>query len=313
MARVTLHLTLDLCLGAMNFGTTTDEATAVAVLERFLERGGTFVDTANNYAVWNPGGTGNESEELLGRWFARTGRRDDVVLATKLGARPRPGATSIAQGLGLGAAAIRDQFAGSLRRLGLDSVELLYLHIDDAQADVTETQRALAELRAAGSISATGISNNTRERWDEREAVNAELGEPPFTAIQMRYSYLTPRPDADFGRQLLFDQALLDAAAARGTRALAYSPLLNGSITRPDRALPDSYQHEGTAGQLAALRTVADRHGANANQVVLQWLLDQGIIPVLGVSSLAQLDEAFAALDLSFDDDDRETLTAARR
>jgi aryl-alcohol dehydrogenase-like predicted oxidoreductase len=178
---------------------------------------------------------------------------------------------------------------------------------------VAEPQGALADLRAAGSIGATGISNNSADRLAEREAVNAHLGEPPFAAIQMRYSYLTPRADAGFGRQLLFDQALLDAAAARGTRALAYSPLLDGSITRADRQLPESYQHDGTPGQLDALRSVAARHGVNANQVVLGWLLDQGIVPVLGVSSLAQLDEAFDAPALTFDDDDRETLAAARR
>lgn len=310
---MTLNFTVDLCLGAMNFGTTTDEATSVAILERFLERGGNFVDTANNYAIWNPGGTGNESEELLGRWFARTGRRDEVVLATKLGARPRPGGTTSSEGLGLSAAAIHDQFTDSLGRLGTDHVELLYLHIDDPQADVAETQGALAELRAAGSIDTTGISNNSNDRLAEREAVNADLGEPPFAAIQMRYSYLTPRPNTDFGRQLLFDQPLLDAAAARGTRPLAYSPLLNGSITRADRELPESYQHDGTQGQLQALRSVAARHDANANQVVLAWLLDQGIVPVLGVSSLAQLDEAFDALTLHLDRDDRETLSTARR
>lgn len=115
----------------MYFGTTVDERHAFALLDHYVGNGGRLVDTANNYAFWAEGGTGNESEQVLGRWMAARGNRDDVVLATKLGARPRPGSHSLDDVEGLSAAAIRDQVQGSLRRLGTDQLDVLYAHIDD--------------------------------------------------------------------------------------------------------------------------------------------------------------------------------------
>jgi aryl-alcohol dehydrogenase-like predicted oxidoreductase len=299
-----------LCLGTMFFGTTVAEDRANAILDRYLERGGNFVDTANNYASWIDGGTGNESESLLGHWLARTDA--SVVLATKLGARPRPGTSGAAQGLS--AAAVRQQLDGSLQRLQRRSVDLLYLHIDDPSVPVRETQAVLADLLREGTIRAYGASNMTRDRLAERDQVNLELTGRPNDAIQMRYSFLTPVPGWSFGRQVSLNEEITEYAAGRGTTIAVYSALLNGSYVRADRAVPEGYRHGGTESQLAALRTVANRRGATANQVVLAWLLalEPPLLPVLGVSSIEQLDEAVDAEQLHLDADDLEELTAAR-
>src|SRR4051812_35215959 len=119
------------CLGCMNFGTRVPEDAAFAVLDRFLERGGRFVDTANNYAFWEPGGHGGESERLLGRWLASRGSRDDIVLATKAGANPTVPGTGLETAEGLAGPAIEQAIDASLQRLGTDHVDLYYAHVDD--------------------------------------------------------------------------------------------------------------------------------------------------------------------------------------
>ncbi|MEP6598277.1 MAG: aldo/keto reductase, partial [Actinomycetota bacterium] len=131
---------------------------------------------------------------------------------------------------------------------------------------------------------------------------------------QMRHSYPTPRPGADFGPHVFLPRAVIDYAVTRRTTLAAFSPLINGSLTRPDRELPQGYRHAGTVRELAALNEVARRRGATANQVVLAWMLggEPAIVPVLGVSKVTQLDEALDALDLVLDVDDWQTLSAAR-
>src|SRR5262245_33211451 len=118
-----------LSLGAMLFGTVTDEATSYAILDRYVEAGGTLVDTANNYAYWVNGTRGGESEELLGRWRRANGVGDEVVIATKLAGRPlEPSATITTNYEGLSAAVIRESSARSRERLGVDRLDLLYAH-----------------------------------------------------------------------------------------------------------------------------------------------------------------------------------------
>jgi aryl-alcohol dehydrogenase-like predicted oxidoreductase len=302
-----------MCFGAMMFGTLVPEDRARDLLDHFVERGGTFIDTANNYAVW-VGGTGDESETLLGRWFADSGLRDQVCLSTKLGARPAPASASSEQRLGLSPDAIRSQFQGSLDRLGVNSVELLYLHIDDPAVPVADTQQAVAELKQNGFVVALGTSNHTLARMRERDAANAAIGLLAHDATQMRHSYLTPRPDADFTPQIVLDAAMTAYAAEVGTTVCAYSPLLNGALTRHDRELPAEYRHERTDRQVNALTEVGAMHGATPNQVIFAWMLAQDpvVVPVVGASTRAQLDEALDAVDLTLTADDLARLAEAR-
>ncbi len=133
-----------LSLGTMHFGTATDEATSFAILDRYVEAGGTFIDTADNYAFWT-GTQGGESEELLGRWRRSRGAGDEIVIATKLGARPlAPGTSFTDNAEGLSAKVIRESSERSRDRLGMARLDLLYAHIDDPKVPLAETVEAFA-------------------------------------------------------------------------------------------------------------------------------------------------------------------------
>ncbi|MFJ9693227.1 aldo/keto reductase [Kitasatospora sp. NPDC101183] len=303
-----------LCLGAMTFGTTVDERTATAILDRFTEAGGTFVDTANNYAVWAPGGTGFESEELLGRWIARRRNRDSLVLASKSGARPVPGLPFPEHLEGLAAPVLRDAVEGSLRRLGTDRLDVHYAHVADPATPVEETLGAYAGLVGDGTVGVLGCSNHTAAQLAGANALAAERGWPGYRCVQQRHSYLAPAPDADFGIQRHADAALLEHLAADPEAVLlAYSPLLGGAYSRPDRPLGRQYEWPGARARLAALAEVTAETGATVNQVVLAWLLAHPVptVPVLGVSSVEQLDEALGALELRLDEDQVRRLSEA--
>lgn len=294
-----------LCLGTMFFGTLVDEAAAFAVLDRFIDAGGTFIDTANNYSSW-AGGTGDESELLLGRWLASRGVRDRVVLASKVGARP--GVTSPREGLS--AEAIKAGIEGSLRRLGVDRIDLYYAHLDDPTTPLSETLQAFAGLVEAGVVGTLGCSNYRADRVASARALAKDRGWPGYRCVQQRYSYLTPRPDADFGVQLILDRELTDyARAQRDISLLAYSPLLGGAYA--NKALPPEYEHPGSQRRLAVLREVAAELGATPNQVVLAWLLGSDILPVIGASRVEQLEDSLGAVGIQLSEKHQRRLDAA--
>src|SRR4051812_46578368 len=154
-----------LALGAMPFGTSLDEETSFAVLDRFVEAGGTFIDTANNYSFWVNATQGGESEALLGRWRRRRGVGDEVLIATKLGARPNAAGLSFADTgkfeniEGLSAKAIREGAERSLELLGGDRLGLLYSHIEDPSTPLEETVTGFAELVSDGLVGLLGVCN----------------------------------------------------------------------------------------------------------------------------------------------------------
>jgi len=284
-----------LCLGTMYFGSTVAWETSYALLDGYAEAGGNFLDTANNYAYWVDGGSGDESETLVGRWLANRSARDHLVLATKVGARPRPGGTSLEDAQGLSARAVAEQVEGSLRRLGTDRIDLLYTHIHDPHTPVEETLRALTDLVQAGKVREIAASNLTRDQLAEAVDTSGKHGLATYRALQQRYSYLAPRPTADFAPQVLLDDALRVYCADHQILPLAYSALLGGAYTRPDRPLPGEYQTDRAPHQVATLRAVGEDLGTSPNTVLYAWLLAAGIVPVVGVSRPGQLAEALAA------------------
>ena len=168
-----------LSLGAMHFGTATDEATSFAILDRYAEAGGTFIDTADNYAFWVNGTQGGESEELLGRWRHSRGAGDEIVIATKLGARPlAPGTSYTDNAEGLSAPAIRKSAERSRDRLGMARLDLLYAHIEDPAVPLAETVEAFAALVAEGTVGLLGVSNHWAWRVERARnlASAAEIG-----------------------------------------------------------------------------------------------------------------------------------------
>lgn len=150
-----------LALGAMLFGSLTDEKTSFAVLDRYVEAGGNFIDTSDNYAFWTDDSQGGQSETLLGRWRRSRGIGDEIVIATKLGARPlAPGTGYIDNPEGLSAKVIREAAERSRERLGVDKIDLLYAHIEDRTVDPRETVEGFGELVAEGSVGLLGVSNH---------------------------------------------------------------------------------------------------------------------------------------------------------
>ena len=297
-----------LCLGAMNFGTRTDPATSRAILDRFVEAGGTFIDTANNYSVWS-GGTGRDSEDLLGAWLRERRGRDSVRIATKVGAaqkdQMKPLSTTPPTNYeGLSAEVIRRQAPESARHLGVSHIDVLYGHVDDRDVDIAETVGAFGALQQEGLIGISGISNVATWRVVEAREEARRQGIAPYGAVQQQHSYLQPAPR--FGRNNFVTPGLLDYAASTGTpeRPLlaitVYSPLHQGAIARTDKPLWGGVDHPTSHARRALLHEVAADIGATANQVALAWLLggDVPVIPVIGASSVAQLDEALGAADL---------------
>jgi aryl-alcohol dehydrogenase-like predicted oxidoreductase len=310
-----------LSLGAMRFGTATDEATSFAILDRYAEAGGTFIDTADNYAFWAGGTQGGESEELLGRWRRSRGVGDEIVIATKLGARPlAPGTGWIDNAEGLSARVIRESSERSRDRLGVARLDLLYAHIEDPAVPLAETVAAFGALVAEGTVGLLGVSNHWAWRVERARGLAAAAGVAGYEVLQYSYSYLRPRTDlpgpvSPDGEQGVLGGDLLSYLRAEPQLAMvAYSPLLNGGYVRHDKPLDAEFDHPGTPARLAALREVAKEAGATVNQVVLAWLIGAKIpmIPLVGASSVAQLDESLAAVDLELTADQRTRLDTAR-
>jgi aryl-alcohol dehydrogenase-like predicted oxidoreductase len=308
-------------LGAMRFGTATDEATSFAILDRYVEAGGNFIDTSNNYAYWHDRTQGGESEALLGHWRRSRGIGDAVVIATKLGARPlTPGTGWSDNPEGLSAAVIRESSERSRDRLGVDKLDLLYAHIEDRKVPLEETVSAFAELVADGTVGLVGASNHWTWRVERARNIAAAAGVPGYEVLQYHHTYLRRCTDLPGQRYPLGDAGVTGADLLTYLREnpslalVAYTPLLDGSYVNPAKPLGPDFDHAGTAPRLAALREVAAETGATANQVVLSWLIggEIPVIPLIGASSVAQLDESLAAVDLKLTAEQRAKLDGAR-
>ena len=313
-----------LSLGAMHFGTATDEATSFAILDRYVEAGGTFIDTSGNYAFWANGTQGGESEELLGRWRRSRGIGDEIVIATKVGARPlAPGTSFTDNAEGLSARVIRESAERSLDRLGLSRLDVLYAHIEDPAVPLDETVEGFAALVAEGTVGLLGVSNHWAWRVERARGLAAAAGLPGYEVLQYQHSYLRPRSDlpgvlSPDGMQGVVGGDLLSYLRAEPQLTIvAYSPLLKGGYVREDKldaAEFAEFDHPGTPIRLAALREVARDAGATVNQVVLAWLIGAEVpmIPLVGASSVAQLEESLAAVDLELTAEQRTRLDAAQ-
>ncbi|QFR01546.1 aldo/keto reductase [Streptomyces phaeolivaceus] len=308
-----------LALGAMLFGSRTDEKTSFALLDRYVEAGGNFIDTSDNYAFWTDAGQGGQSEELLGRWRRDRGVGDEIVIATKLGARPlAPGTGYVDNAEGLSAKAIRESAERSRERLGVERLDLLYAHIEDRTVPARETVEGFAELVAEGTVGLLGVSNHAVWRVERARALAAAAGLPRYEVLQYHHSLLRPRTDvpgdlwADGTLGATTAELLSYLEAEPDLTLVAYSPLLKGGYVRPD-ALPSDYDHPGTPARLKVLGEVARETGATVNQVVLAWQSGGRfpIVPLAGVSSLAQLEENLAAVELELTGEQRLRLDAA--
>jgi aryl-alcohol dehydrogenase-like predicted oxidoreductase len=313
-----------LALGAMRFGTATEEPAAFAILDRFLAAGGNFIDTANNYAWWHDGGRGGQSEQLLGRWRASRGLTDEVVIATKVGARPTRAGISFADRMaadeGLSPAAIHAAARESRERLGVERLDLLYAHVEDPREPIAATVAAFGALVSAGEVGLLGVSNHRAWRVERARATARATGVTGYEILQYHRSYLQhrsdlPSPRSAYGDPGLLTADLLDYLTTEPSLVnVAYSPLLSGGYTRPDKTPGEEYAAAGNQARLQTLAAVARETGATRNQVVLAWLMTDSVptIPLVGASSVDQLHESLDAVDLELSADQRARLDAAR-
>ncbi|MEU0845732.1 aldo/keto reductase [Streptomyces sp. NPDC005962] len=308
-----------LALGAMLFGTAQDKRRSFEILDRFVDAGGVWIDTANCYAFWaDPTGFGGQSETVLGRWLARRpGVRDRVRISTKVGCEPTEAGRFPETAEGLSAGVIKRGIEGSLRRLGTDHIELYWAHKPDAATPLEETVAAFDELVSAGTVGRLGCSNYPVWQIERARQIARARGGAGFTAVQQHHTYLQPRPATRplvshrFG--MVTDEVIHYLEHHPDIALWAYTPLLSGRYTRPDRPLPEEYDHRGTARRLATLDEIAAETGTNRNRVVLAWLTggNPAATPIVGVSTVEQLDEAFAGVSLELSAEQRERLDSA--
>ncbi len=299
----------------MWFGTRTDERRSFEILDRFVDAGGVWIDTSNSYAFWvHESGFGGQSETVIGRWLAsRPGVRDRVRLSTKVGAEPAETGPWPETAEGLSAAVVKNAVEASLGRLGTDRVELYWAHMPDESTPLEETVGAFDELVEAGTVARAGCSNHPVWQLERSRQLSRTGG---FTAVQQLRTYLRPRPGIRpsglrFGE--LSDEVLHYAEQHPDVALWAYTPLLSGGYTRADKPLAEGYDHPGTTRRLAVLDEVVAETGTDRNQVVLAWLSGghPAVVPVVGVSSVEQLEEAIAGVALTLTAAQRERLDAA--
>lgn len=319
-----------LALGCMQMGAVTDEASSVEMLDRFVAAGGTFLDTADCYMWWSrKGSAGGESEELLGRWLARTGRRDEMFIATKGSAMPRDPASlwpehgepdwALARKrfAGAGASTLRDALDGSLRRLGVDHVDLYYVHVDDLATPLEETLEALAGFVTAGKVRYLGWSNVRTWRLERIRQLCAQNGWPAPVALQQEHSYLRTRAGFDTP-SIVQPEQLHYLRHNPEVSLVAYSPILKGIYDDPKKReghyAMAPYTGPDSEARLTALTEVAAELKVAPNQLVIAWLLHQSsptVIPLVGPKTLEQYHVALGALDVQLTPDQLERLAAA--
>ncbi|TKV62191.1 aldo/keto reductase [Nakamurella flava] len=298
----------------MYFGTRTPENHAWALLDQYVAAGGTWLDTADNYAFWaDPSGLGGASERVVGSWL-RVNHGAPVKVATKVRWAPLVPHRWPESAAGLSAPAVRRAVEGSLDRLGLDAVDLLWAHGEDRDVPLSEVVGVFGDLVAEGRARRLGAANHAAWRVERARALAVATGRETFSALQLRHSLLQPRPGAglpDSGHRLLADEDL-DLAQDAGLAVWAYTPLLNGAYSRSDKPLPAAYDHPGTRAVSAVLDDVTAETGATRHQVVLAWLRAQGITPLVGVSTPGQLAEALDGRALQLSADHLARFAAAR-
>ena len=292
-------------LGTMYFGWKTPDDVGILRMNEYMEAGGNFIDTANVYSrrlAPDKDFYGKDfseyregtSEKLIGRWLKEKGVRHDFVIATKVGFR-YPGIE-----LGTSPRQIREECEKSLQRLGTDYIDLYYLHMDDENTSLEDSLYTLTKLKKEGKIRYIGLSNFKTERIIEADAISEKEGFEKAVCVQQKYTYLKPRPDADFGRQAVADEALFRYASASGLSVLAYSPLLSGYYADRTKKIPEQYISAENSKRIDTLLGVAEKMGVTPTQLVYAWMLNltPEILPIVAASNSAQFSEALSAFEI---------------
>jgi aryl-alcohol dehydrogenase-like predicted oxidoreductase len=291
-----------LCLGGNVFGWTADEAESHAVLDAYVAGGGNFIDTANSYLVEHGG-----SEQIIGRWLADRGNRDELVVATKVGG----GKGAVRS---LRAETIESEAHASLERLQTDRIDLYYAHFDDEDTPLEETVRAFDALVKAGTVRHIAASNYSPERLTAALELQREHGLAEFTVLQPKYNLVERE----------FERTLVPVAESWDLAVLPYYGLAKGFLTgkyRPRGEAVESqraesaraYLDQGGEAVLEALDEVAAAHDTSVAAVALAWLRVQPsvVAPIASARTTDQLDQIMPAATLELTPDEVERLSAA--
>ncbi len=299
-----------LALGGNVFGWTVHQATSFSLLDAWVDAGFNFIDTADVYSAWVPGHRGGESETLIGKWLRTSGKRDRVVLATKVGKPMGPDMK------GLKPAYIRSAVEASLRRLQTNHIDLYQSHDDDADTPLQDTLAAFGDLIAAGKVRAIGASNYSAPRLALALETSEKLGLPRYESLQPLYNLYD---------RAVFEDALQPLCVKHGVGVINFYALAAGFLTGKYRGADDAgksargkntiAKYLNPRGQriLAALDAVALSHQTHPGVVALAWQLARPAItaPIASATSLAQLADLVAAAHLVLDPAETSALDLA--
>lgn len=298
-----------LCIGGNVFGWTIDQAASFRVLDAALDGGLNFIDTADMYSRWVEGHAGGESETIIGKWLQQNGKRDQVVIATKLGFDMGNGKK------GLSKARITQAVDESLTRLQTDVIDLYQAHTDDQETPLEETLAGFADVIKAGKVKAIGASNYTGARLEAALRVSAAHGLPKYESLQPHYN-LVYRKD--------YEENLEPVCRTHNVGVIPYYSLASGFLSGKYRSKADTegkargggvqqYLNDKGFAALKALDEIAKAHKSRPAVVALAWLIARPSItsPIASATSVEQLQDLVAATSLQLTAGDIEQLNAA--
>lgn len=301
--------TAPLIFGGNVFGWTADKERSLALLDAFVDAGFNAIDTADVYSSWVPGNRGGESETIIGEWLKARGRRDDVLILTKVGSDMGQGHTDLTRGW------IEKAVEDSLKRLQIDVIDLYQAHWPDPKTPQEETLEAFDKLVKAGKVRAIGVSNHSAAETTQALGISDREGWARYQTLQPHYNLYS---------RATFEGPLQDLAVKEGLGAITYYSLESGFLSGKYASaedlkgsargggLKDHFDERGVR-ILATLRAVAERNEATSAQTSLAWLLTRpGVAaPIVSATSLEQLADTLKAVDIKLSDEDLDELTAA--
>jgi len=298
-----------ICLGGNVFGWTADERTSFSILDAWVDAGFNFIDTADVYSRWAPGHAGGESETVIGKWLKQSGKRDKVVIATKVG-------MDMGEGISLAPQYIAKRVEDSLRRLDIEQIDLYQSHRDDEATDLQATLEAFGKLVEQGKVRAIGASQYSAARLKEALDVSKRMGLPRYESLQPLYNLYD---------RAVFEKELQPLCAEQGVGVISFYAIAAGFLSGKYRTQEDaakSVRGENTVKRylndrglkiLAALDEASKRTGAPQARVAIAWVMAQpGITsPIASASNLEQLHEITKAAELNLDAETMKLLNAA--
>ena len=307
LGRSTLSIA-PLAFGGNVFGWSVDEQRSFELLDAFVDAGFNLIDTADVYSGWVPGNRGGESETIIGKWLKRSGKRDKVVIATKV--------AKWVEHRGLSPLNIRQAVEGSLQRLQTDYIDLYQAHEDDASVPLSETLGAFATLIEEGKVRVIGASNYGADRFAEALKASQEHNLPRYESLQPEYNLVS---------RAIYERELEPLVRRENVGVINYYALASGFLSGKYRSEADLAKSQARGGSvkkylttqglnvLAALDEVAAAHKATPSQAALAWLMARSGItaPIASATSVEQLRELTGAAALTLAQDEIAVLDEA--